>query len=416
MKSAAAPLANMSEHKDQTLRNASVNDARARMLSAIAPLDVEDVPLSEAAGRVLAAAIVAQRDQPPFSASAMDGYALRSVDAPGTLKVVGESSAGAGLTRALNTGEAARIFTGAPLPEGADSVAIQEDVTRDGDTITAPATPRGENVRGQGIDFKAGATMLTTGVVLDGVSLSLVAATGAASVRARKRPRIAILSTGDEIVAPGETPGPHQIFDSVSFGLIPLIARWGGVATRLKARGDDIDELAAAARAAFETHDLLVTIGGASVGDRDLVKPALATLGVERLVDRANVRPGKPVWYGQGDIGRVLGLPGNPASALVCAHLFLKPIIAAFTGGDKEIRFVQAVLASDLPENGSREHYLRARLNVSSAGQLTVTPFERQDSSLLSIFRDANALISLCPHRRALGAGERVDVLSLDRI
>jgi len=400
---------------DAVLRNASVADARARMLAAIAPLAIESVPLLEAAGRVLAEPIVAKRDQPPFSASSMDGYALRSADTPGTLKVVGESSAGAGLARALNAGEAARIFTGAPMPQGADSVVIQEDVKREGDALTAPAPPRGDNVRTQGIDFKSGATLLAPGVLLDGVALSLAAAAGAPSVRVRKRPRIAILSTGDEIVAPGEAPGPHQIFDSVSFGLIPLIARWGGVATRLNARGDDIALLAGAARDAMETHDLLVTIGGASVGDRDLVKPALATLGVALHVERANVRPGKPVWFGQGDIGRVLGLPGNPASALVCAHLFLKPIIAAFTGGDPSVRFVRAALASDLPDNGSREHYLRARLDVSEEGALRAAPFESQDSSLLSVFRDADALVRLPANAPALAAGALVDVLPLNR-
>lgn len=400
---------------DGVLRGASVDDARARMLAAFSPLPVEDVVLLEAAGRVLAEPIVATRDHPPFAASSMDGYAIRAADAPGVLRVVGESSAGAGLARALNTGEAARIFTGAPMPEGADSVVIQEDVTREGDTLTVPATPRGDNVRVQGIDFKAGATLLPRGAMLDGVMLSLAASSGAPRVRAHKRPRIAILSTGDEIVAPGERPGLHQIYDSVSFGLIPLIARWGGAATRLNARGDDINELANAARAAMAAHDLLVTIGGASVGDRDLVKPALGTLGVSLHVERANVRPGKPVWFGQGEIGRVLGLPGNPASALVCAHLFLKPIIAAFTGGDPSVRFARAALASDLPKNGPREHYLRARLDVTDTGMLRATPFELQDSSLLSVFRDADALVRLPANAPPQAAGALVDVLPLNR-
>ncbi len=400
---------------DSVLRNASVADARTHMLAQIAPLAIEDVALLEAAGRVLVEPIVAKRDQPPFSASSMDGYALRSADAPGALKVTGESSAGAGFAGALKAGQATRIFTGAPMPEGADAVVIQEDVTRDGDTITVPAAPVGDNVRLQGIDFKAGATLLTPGVLLDGIALSLVAAAGAPHVRVRKRPRIAILSTGDEIVAPGGSPGPHQIFDSVSFGLIPLIARWGGAGTRLNARGDDIGELAAAAREGMAAHDLLVTIGGASVGDRDIVKPALGTLGVALHVERANVRPGKPVWFGQGEIGRVLGLPGNPASALVCAHLFLKPIIATFVGADPSVRFVRAALASDLPKNGGREHYLRARLDVTEQGALRVAPFESQDSSLLSVFRDADALVRLPANAPAQAAGALVDVLPLNR-
>lgn len=400
---------------NDVLRNASVDDARARMLAHIAPLAIEDIALLDAAGRVLAEPIVAKRDQPPFSASSMDGYAIRAADAPGALTVIGESSAGAGFARTLKAGEAARIFTGAPMPEGTDTVVIQEDVARDGDTITVPAAPIGDNVRIQGVDFKAGVTLLAAGARLDGVSLSLAAAAGAPTVRARARPRIAILSTGDEIVAPGGSPGPHQIFDSVSFGLIPLIARWGGIGTRLNARGDDIAELAAAAREAMAAHDLLVTIGGASVGDRDLVKPALGTLGVALHVERASVRPGKPVWFGQGAIGRVLGLPGNPASALVCAHLFLRPIIAAFTGADTSARLVRATLSGDLPKNGPREHYLRARLDVTDAGVLRATPFELQDSSLLSVFRDADALVRLPAGAPALTTGALVDVLPLNR-
>ncbi|MGE3142535.1 MAG: gephyrin-like molybdotransferase Glp [Hyphomonadaceae bacterium] len=400
----------------EALSNARVDEARARMLEAVAPLvRTERLALGEARGRILAEDVIAQRDQPPFAASAMDGYALRAADTPGTLRVIGEASAGAGLARALQAGEAARIFTGAPLPAGADCIAIQEDVTREGDMIAAPATAPGRHVRAQGLDFKAGARLLAAGARLDGVALALAAASGAAQLAVRARPRVALLATGDEIVAPGETPGPHQIFESVSFGLAGLIEEWGGEAIRLAARGDDVDALAAAAREGFAQADLLLTIGGASVGDRDLVKPALKTLGLGLDVERVAVRPGKPVWFGTAAAGPALGLPGNPASALVCAHLFLRPILARMLGLAPAARFVRARLAAPLAGNGPREQYLRARLDLDEDGRARVMPFEQQDSSLLSVFRDANALIRLAPGGAAMAEGALVDVLALER-
>ncbi len=398
------------------LVNGGVEEARARMIAG-APIvnGVETVALEDGAGRVLAEAIVAERDQPPFSASAMDGYALRGTDAPVQLRIVGESAAGRGFTRALEDGEAARIFTGAPLPIGADAVAIQEEVTRDGDILHAPATPRGQFVRPQGMDFVRGAMLLPAGARLDGVALSLAAAAGRTRLKVRARPRIALMATGDEIVAPGAEPGAHQIYDSISTGLAALITAWGGVATRLHPRADDVSVLASAAAEALAAHDLLVTIGGASVGDHDLVKPALATLQLKLAVERINMRPGKPVWFGRTDRGVVLGLPGNPASALVCAHLFLKPFIAHMMGADEALPFVRATLTSELPANGPREHYIRAALSIDEGGGARVTPFERQDSSLLAVFRDANALIRVAGNAPALATGALVDVLPLGR-
>ena len=399
------------------LDGASVDDSRARILSKLKSLTRDArVPLSDARGRVLSEDIVADRDQPPFAASAMDGYAVRARDTPGKLNVIGISSAGAGLARALQAGDAARIYTGAPIPDGADTIVIQEDVTRDGDVIAAPVTAPNRHIRVRGLDFTAGMTLLKAGALLDGVALAFAAAHGKAEVPVRARPRIAILATGDEIVAPGQTPGPHQIFESVSFGLAGLVEDWGGQALRLKARGDEIDALTEAAREGFEGCDLLVTIGGASVGDRDLVKPALKNLGLALEVERIAVRPGKPTWFGFTTFGPVLGLPGNPASALACAHLFLRPILARFLGRDPNVRFVRARLAAALPANGPREHYLRARLGADDEARVIVTPFEEQDSSLLSVFRDADALIRLAPKTPALAAGALVDVAPLGRI
>jgi molybdopterin molybdotransferase len=375
---------------------------------------VETIALARADGRILAQDIGAVRDQPPFSASAMDGYALRSADAPGRLRVIGEASAGAGLGRALAPGECARIFTGAPLPAGADCVAIQEYVTRDGDSAAIPETPAGQHVRAQGLDFRSGDTLLRAGTRLDGVAIALAAAAGRAELGVRARPRIALLATGDELMAPGGIPGPHQIFDSVSFGLAALVRQWGGEALLLNTRGDDIAELAAEAKRGLDG-DLLVTIGGASVGDRDLVKPALATLGVAIVAERSNIRPGKPVWFGAAETARVLGLPGNPASALVCAQLFLKPLMAKMLGLEPNVRFARAHLAGALPANGPREHYLRSRLSSDESGRLVVSPFEQQDSSLLSVLRDADALIRIDANAPALAAGALVDVLALDR-
>ncbi|MET0182924.1 MAG: gephyrin-like molybdotransferase Glp [Caulobacterales bacterium] len=399
-----------------TLINGAVEDARGRMLSSISgSARTERAPLNEAHGRILASDIIASRDQPPFAASAMDGYALASADTPGRLVVIGEASAGSALPRALITGEAARIFTGAPVPDGADSVAIQEDVTREGDSAAIPETPYGQNIRPRGLDFRAGDLLLRAGTRLDGIALSLAAAAGGGDVAVRARPRIALMSTGDEIVQPGVQPGPYQIFDSVSFGLAALVEAWGGIATRLEARDDKVEEITRASRDALETHDLIVTIGGASVGDYDLVKPALKAIGLQMSVEKVNMRPGKPVWFGKTDFGFVLGLPGNPASALVCAHLFLKPIIAGMMGVDAGVAFEKARLAIDLPANGPREHFLRSHLSTDDEGRRLVTPFEQQDSSLLSIFRDANALVRMRAKAGAMRAGDLADVLLLAR-
>lgn len=394
----------------------SVDEARAAMIEALqAKPKTEKVRLEDAHGRVLAKDVVARRDHPPFRASAMDGYAIRTSDGPGKLKVVGESAAGGSLGRALEKGEAARIFTGAPVPENADAILIQEDAQRDGDYVTAPKLEPGHFIRPQGLDFKTGATLLRVGRRLDGVTIAAAAAVGDTHVEVYTRPRIALMSNGDEIVQPGDEPGPYQIFDSISFGLTALVGEWGGQAERFLSVDDKVDRLAAAFEKALTENDLLVTLGGASVGDHDLVKPALKKLGLELVVDTVSVRPGKPTFFGMTSKGPVLGLPGNPASALVCAHLFLRPIILAMLGQPAKVKLGTAKLSAALPANGPREHYLRAASSVGPDGAMLAQPTESQDSSLLSMFRDSDVLIRQLGNTPALEAGARVEILHLGR-
>ena len=379
------------------------------------PLASEMVPLQKALGRVLAEAVEATRDQPPFMVSAMDGYAVRSADTPGTLQVGGESAAGRGFEGRCLPGMAVRISTGAAMPAGADTVVIQEDVRREGDSVVVPAVAAGNSIRPRGGDFSAGAILLPAGRRLDGVALSLVAASGAADVRAVRKPRVAILSSGDELAAPGSVPGTFQIFDSATFGIAALVEAWGGAPRRLAVEKDDVGAIARAAQSGIDDSDLLVVIGGASVGDHDHARPALMQLGLVLGIEKIAVRPGKPTWFGSTPQGLVLGLPGNPASALACAFLFLRPLIEAMLGRDPHACVVlrRARLTHRLPANGPREHYLRARLDADEDGQLTVRAFEDQDSSLISVFAAANALIRLPADAPALAEGALVDVLSL---
>jgi molybdopterin molybdotransferase len=391
-------------------------DARAVMLAQATATSVESVTLDAVHGRTLAEDIIATRDQPPFDASAMDGYALRAADAPGRLRIVGESVAGKRHPGALGTGEAVRIFTGAPIPAGADTVAIQEEVRRDGDEIEAPAALSGAHVRRCGNDFASGARLLKSGVCVDGVALALAAAAGVSRIRVQRKPRVAVLATGDEIVSPadGVIPGPDQIFDALTPSLAALISRWGGTATPMRAVGDDVETIAAAIEAARGC-DLVVLIGGASVGDRDLVKPALERFGLDIKVGKIALRPGKPTWFAVSSLGPILGLPGNPASALVCAHLFLRPLIERMLGHEGELRLVKARLATPLPKNGPRAHFIRSRTEWDDEGRRLVHPLERQDSSLLSVFQAADVLTLLPANAPELPAGAIVEVLPLDR-
>jgi molybdopterin molybdotransferase len=391
----------------------SVDEARARMLAEIAPMPAETVPLTAAIGRVLAEDVAAVRDQPPFRASAMDGWAVRSADAPGTLRIVGESAAGHGYDGAVASGEAVRIFTGAAIPEGCDSIVIQEDAERDGQSVRVPATEAGHHVRPAAGDFAAGQALLEAGQRIDPWRLSLAASAGRAEVRVARRPRVAVLSTGEEIVEAPGAPGPFQIYDSGSPALASMVTAWGGVPLRARPVRDELDAVIAALKGA--DCDLVVTVGGASVGDHDLVRAAGQALGLSLKVESVNVRPGKPTFFGVlGDGRRMLGLPGNPASAFVCAEMFLRPVLAAYQGAPAEPATIAAKLAQALPANGPREHWMRARLAYED-GAVTVTAYRDQDSSLVSVFAIADALMRRLPGAPAAAAGEVVEVLPLSR-
>ena len=392
----------------------TVEAARAAMLALCAPIGAETVSLSDALGRFLAETVVATRDQPPFTASAMDGWAVRSADGAGVRRIIGESAAGRGFEGLVGPGEAVRIFTGAAVPSGADTVVIQEDARRDGDAVTVPTITDPRHVRPAGLDFEAGAVLLKAGDRLDPRRLSLAAAAGRPEVRVARRPVVAILSTGEEVVEPGATPGPFQIFNSGSTLLAGLVTIWGGVPDLQRPVGDDRAAITSAVRdLAF---DLLITIGGASVGDHDLVKPALEDLGLKLAVESVAVRPGKPTSFGVlGDGRRVLGLPGNPASALVCAELFLQPIVRALLGCDPALGMIAARTATPLSANGAREHWMRATLKHGPDGVLSVASLGDQDSSLVTVFVEADALLRRAANSLAIAPGEPVQVLALRR-
>ena len=331
-------------------------------------------------------------------------------------QIAGESAAGRAHLRPVEAGQAVRIFTGAPVPPDADLVVIQENATRDGDTVsfTIDREPPPGNIRSAGGDFRSGDALLANGARIDAWRLALAAAAGRATLSVARRPRVAILATGDELVPPGATPAADQIFESGSFSLAALVQAWGGEAIRLKAQADDLGAIARAVETARA--DLIVTVGGASVGDHDLVKPALMTLGLALRVETIALRPGKPTWFGTlGDGRRVLGLPGNPASALVCAELFLRPLLAALTGADSALPISAGVLASPLPATGPREHWMRAARAIDAEGRVQVTPFPDQDSSLIGVFSRADCLIVRPAGASAAGVGEVVSLLPLAR-
>jgi molybdopterin molybdotransferase len=396
-----------------TMKLLSVDDVRARMLAEISTLPAETVALAQSIGRVLAEDVTAVRDQPPFAASAMDGWAVRGADTPGSLRIVGESAAGHGFEGVVGAGEAVRIFTGAAVPQGCDAIVIQEDATREGESVRVPQVAAHHYVRPAGGDFEAGAVLLDKGVRMDPWRLSLAASAGRAEVSVARRPRVALLSTGEEIVEAPATPGPFQIYDSGAPALAAMVEAWGGQAIRAKPVRDTLDAVVEALRGADA--DLVVTVGGASVGDHDLVRAAGQALGLSLRVESVNVRPGKPTFFGVlGDGRRMLGLPGNPASAFVCAEMFLKPMLAAYQGAPTAPVTLTARLAEALPANGPREHWMRARLTYSDGG-VSVRPYRDQDSSLVSVFAVADALMRRLPGAQAAEAGSVVEVLPLSR-
>lgn len=394
-----------------------VATALAQILDGIPPPDEETVSIFEADGRVLTQDLEARFTQPPFPASAMDGYAIfgDAVAAVGDRwTVVGESAAGRGFSGAVQSGQAVRIFTGAPVPAGCRTVIIQEDVSRDGDAIVATcATSAGANIRPQGNDFRAGDVLLARGTRLDPHALTLAAAMGHGEVPVARRPVVAILATGDELVPPGAHPGPDQIVSSNPVGLAALVHRAGGLARHLGIVPDRMGALRDRIREARQG-DILITIGGASVGDHDLVGPALREEGIELAFWKVAIRPGKPLMFGRLERTRVLGLPGNPVSALVTARVFLLPLIRALLGMPPQPNDIEtAVLTRGLDANGPRLHLMRAKLGRDASGALAVAPMPSQDSALLSALVEANCLIWREPDAAASAAGDAVRIVRL---
>lgn len=397
-----------------------VAEAQDRLLSSTRPItETQTVALSQAGGRTLAGNLLARMTQPPFNASAMDGYALRSADAPepgAVLTVIGTSSAGHAFGGIVRPGQAVRIFTGAPVPEGADAVLIQEDAERreDGSLITKFPVTAGRHIRPRGQDFAEGEAVLKDGAKLDFGRLTLAAATNHAELSVYRRPRVAVLATGDELVSPGSKPGPDQIIGSNSFGIAALVRDCGAEVIDLGIVGDDRALIAAQVeRARAAKADILVTLGGASVGDHDLVQETLKSVGMVLDFWRIAMRPGKPLMVGSlGDM-HVLGLPGNPVSSMVCALLFLEPMLQKMTRQPIASRVSQAMTGSDLAANDKRQDYLRAQLSRNPNGELVATSFSKQDSSMMKIFAGSDCLIIRPPGAPALSKGEPCPILLL---
>jgi len=408
-----------------------VEEARRRILAAFAVLPAETVALSDSLGRVLATDGAARRTQPWAALSAMDGYAVRAGDlaqVPAVLTEVGRVPAGRAFADTVGPGECVRIFTGAPLPDGTDAIVIQEDAEADGDRITVrEAVPAGRFVRPAGLDFREGDVLLPAGTLMTARRVGLAAAMNLPWLRVRRRPRVAILATGDEIVMPGEPIGPSQIVSANGPSLAAVVAACGGVAINLGIAPDDPAELArrvADARGA----DLLVTTGGASVGEHDLIREGLGAgaqggggaggggAGGGLALDfwRIAMRPGKPLMFGRiGDLP-LLGLPGNPVSTLVCALLFLRPALLALQGLTVQEKPATARLGRALDANDRRQDYLRSRLDRAEDGALVATPFDRQDSSMVATLADAGCLAVRPPHAPPAAAGETIEIVPFD--
>jgi molybdopterin molybdotransferase len=400
----------------------TVEEALARVLSSAgAPLDEERVALDQGFGRVLARDLLALRTQPPFPNSAMDGYALRAADAaslPATLTVIGESAAGRAFEGAIGPGDAARIFTGAPMPAGADAIVLQEDVRRDGDRISlTAAVTAGDNLRPAGLDFVEGEPLIAAGRRLTPRDVALAAAANHTTLAVRRRPRVAILATGDELVTPGESLGPSQIVASNNYAVAGVVSACGGVAIDLGIARDSMSALGEAIARADASHaDVLVTLGGASVGDHDLVQRALVAAGMELGFWRIAMRPGKPLMHGMLGRMRVLGLPGNPTSSMVCAILFLRPLLRALNGEPEPGADPSAAgrLAVALPANGPRQDYMRCSFARDAEGVVLATPAASQDSSLVKVMAGAEGLIVRPIGAAAAKAGDACRVIAFE--
>jgi len=388
----------------------TVSQALDALFALAAPLGTEDVPLTEATGRVLARDVQARRRQPPFDASAMDGYALAGAGArPGArFTVIGESAAGHGFGGSVGPGEAVRIFTGAPLPPGTDRVVIQEDTTRDGDSVTLTEDlGAGPHVRAAGADFGE-CDGLAAPRRLTPSDVALMAAMNIDRVPVTRRPSVALIATGDELVQPGDDPGPDQIIASNSYGLHGLLTQLGARPRLLPIARDNLDSLTQIFDLA-DGADLILTIGGASVGDHDLVAPAAESRGLERAFYKVAMRPGKPLMAGRMGDAAMIGLPGNPVSAMVCGHIFVAPVIRVMLGlPARPAPRLPARLAAPLAPNGPREHYLRARRMPEG-----VVAFDKQDSSLLTVLSEADCLLVRAPDAPAAAIGDACEILPL---
>lgn len=393
----------------------SVDDAIAAMLDRVVPLPEEAVPLDEIVGRTAARDVFAKLTQPPFPASAMDGYAARIADArPGArLNVIGAAPAGAPFGGAVGPGEAVRIFTGGVLPDGADHIIIQEDAARDGETIIVKEPqPAPRHIRAAGLDFREGDRLIAAGERLHEIHGSVAAAANIDSLPAVRRPRVAIFSNGDELIEPGGSPGDGQIIDSTHYAIAALVHRWGGVARYLGRAGDSVESVASLFEAGADA-DIAVPVGGASVGDLDCVRPAFLSLGGEILVEKTAMRPGKPTWCGRRGAARILGLPGNPASSIVAAAIFLRPLIARLSGRYADPIFDTAFLAEPIEANGEREQFLRATTETRLSGAPLVRAWPNQDSALVSPFAACDALIRRRQGAPSARAGDEVEIISV---
>ncbi|MFL5214899.1 MAG: gephyrin-like molybdotransferase Glp [Microvirga sp.] len=400
-----------------------VEEALARVLAGIArPVAAESVAIAAAHGRTLAVDVAARRTQPPFAASAMDGYAVRAADVaavPARLAVIGRSVAGAGFSGAVGPMQAVRIFTGAPVPAGADAVAIQEDAEgADNDVIVRARVTPGKNIRAAGLDFRQGDMLIAAGHLLDARLVALAAAAGHAGLSVRRRPRVAILATGDELVAPGDPAGPDQIVASNPYAVAAIAARAGAEPLDLGIARDTPEALdVAIARAREAGADMLVTLGGASVGEADLVQSALARHGMTLAFWRVALRPGKPLIHGRLGEMLILGLPGNPVSSVVCGILFVVPALRALVGDPRaaDDPAEPAILGAGLAANDGRQDYLRARLDAAGEALPIVTAFPVQDSSMLTTLARADALLVRPPHAPQARAGDPCRVIRLAR-
>jgi len=388
----------------------TVDAALSRVLALARPPRPETVPLAQAHGRVLLEPARARLTQPPFDASAMDGFAMRAADMPGPLTVIGTSAAGHPWDGQPRPGTAIRIFTGAAVPAGYDHVELQENIDRDGDSITVRTLSSGRNIRARGNDFAEGDS-LPAGTVLTPARIGLLAAMNLDRVTVAARPVVAILAGGDELVPPGTDPAPGQIISSNDLALAAMVTEAGGTPRILPIARDTVESLTAAFDAATEA-DLLVTIGGASVGDHDLIGRVAAEKGMAQAFYKVALRPGKPLMAGHLDRTAMLGMPGNPVSAMVCGQIFMQPLIRRMQGLPADMPLRQAVLGVALPAEGPRQHYLRATLTAGD-GQPVITPFDDQDSARLALMAQADALLVRPAGDPARAAGDVVHYLPI---